>query len=572
MKTASRTLALGLALSCAAALVSACGGGGGGSSGASSQPPPPPPPPPPAGTLTLYVNVNPISKISWQAGGPFAATPLSLMIMGIVTGMTSSGTLYITVVADNPRNFFTVSNVTITGNTGQLNVMAAAPSSIPPGNYQGSITVTACLNDPSCKTGQLAGSPRVIPVSYDIGTGVDGDTVTPRVVAANTAGSVVLRGTGLAGATSVSFGSVAATSITVVNDTEIDASYPALPAGTYAVSINAGGISDTASLIAVSSPAFTQQLIPFPLGIGGQNPSELEYDAQRNALFVLFQSSTGLLTIQSTLLRYGFDGSSWGSPTEISMANLEAVHLSPDGTHLLGLVAGGPGIVTMIELDPVTLAQTNTTTASDNRAGDTPCGFALANDGNAIVSFKSGSGDEGIAFGTFSRTFTPMSDGGGCTPVASGNGTVLELGGSSNHEFLASSETVVDSGAQIGTAMFSGDFAGDKFLGDEVETQDGQILGWVVANDAIINAAGTRAYGYTANATTCTPTLSTFDLTATPTAVQYDPHSPQFPVLGTPITLPSGGCVNAVAYLLALTPDETTVFVARTDGVLVQPL
>lgn len=495
--------------------------------------------------------------------------------MGIVTGMSSSGTLYITVAADNPHGFFTVSNVTIIGNTGQMYVIPAAPSSVPPGNYQGSITVTACLNDPSCKTGELAGSPQVIPVSFDIGTGVDGDTVTPHVVPANTAGSVVLRGTGFIGATSVSFGSVAATSMTVVSDTEIDASYPALPAATYPVTINSGSISDTASLVAVSSPAFTQALIPYPASLAGQTPSEIEYDPQRAALFVLFQSgNVDNATMSATLLRYAFDGSSWGGPTQISMANLEQVHLSPDGSHVLGLVSPNVDNISMVELDPVTLAQTNVTTGSGNNPGDVACGFALANDGNAIVSFQVGSGFAGLVFGSFSRTFTPMSDGGGCGPVASGNGVVVELGGTqSNHEFLTSSETVVDSGAAAGAGT-SADFAGDRILSGSVQTQGGQILGWVVADGSVINSAGTRAYGYTVNAGsgTCTPTFSTFDLTATPTAVQYSSQSPVFPVLGTPITVPSGGCESAEPYRLTITPDGNTVFIARNDGVLVQPL
>lgn len=117
---------------------------------------------------------------------------------------------------------------------------------------------------------QLAGSPVTIPVSYSIGSGVDGDTVTPRVVAAGAAGTVILRGSGFTGATDVSFGSEAATSITVVSDSEIDASYPVLPAGTYPVTINSGSISDTASLVAASSPAFTATSITYPAGVGGQ--------------------------------------------------------------------------------------------------------------------------------------------------------------------------------------------------------------------------------------------------------------------------------------------------------------
>jgi hypothetical protein len=47
-----------------------------------------------------------------------------------VTNVTSSGTLYITIAVNNPGSFFTVINMTITGNSGQLKVIPAAPSSL----------------------------------------------------------------------------------------------------------------------------------------------------------------------------------------------------------------------------------------------------------------------------------------------------------------------------------------------------------------------------------------------------------------------------------------------------------
>jgi hypothetical protein len=553
MRPVSRNIVGGVLLGCAAALLGSCGGGG---SGTPAQPPSP-------GSLILST-----SKIVFKAAGPFARAPATQMVTGTVGGLTTSGTLYIKVVANNPNGFFTVSNVLIAGDSGQVSVIPEAATSLEAGSFKGSITVTACLNDPTCQTGQLSGSPQTIPVEYDIASGVDGDTVTPRVVAANTTGTVVLRGAGFTGATSVSFGSAAATSITVVSDSEIDASYPALAAGTYPVSVDSGSISDSASLVAVSPPAFTQTFIQYPLGVGGPVPMEIEYDAQRTALYVLMP---GTGASNPTLLRYAFDGSAWGSPTQISMANLQQVHLSSDGTHLLALASADVDHVSMVELDPVTLAQTGVNTVSSPNPGDTACGFALANDGNAIVDFQFGTGFVGLVFGTFSGEFTPISDGGGCNPVASGNGAVVALGGTSVHDFVTSSETVIDSGAETSVNATS-DLAGDELLnGSVVQNQAGQILGYLTTSYSVINSAGTRAYGYTGDPTSCAAALSTFDLTATPTPVQYDPQSPQFPVLGTPTALPSG-CFTDGQYVLAITPDDATVFIARPDGVIVQPI
>lgn len=551
----ARKLSYFLFIGCAAALLGSCGGGGGAS------------PPPPPGTLLLST-----TRISFKAAGPFAGPPPSQAITGTVTGMTTSGTLYIKVVADNPNKFFTVSGVSISGDSGQVQVIPAAATGLKVGDdLQGSVTVTACLNDPSCQTGQLAGSPQTIPVDYEVASGVDGDTVTPRVVAANTLGTVILRGGGFTGATSVRFGSVAAASITVVNDTEIDASYPALPAGTYPVSINSGNIAYTASLIAVSPPAFTQTLISYPSRVEGQNPAELEYDPQRTALFVVLPGTTySNNMLNFTLLRYAFDGNAWGSPAQATISGLQEIHLSPDGSYLLALISPSDIAESMADLDPVTLSQTSIINLYQV---DLSADFAVANDGNAIVVLTSGSGFfQSYAFGTFSHVFTPLSEDGltgrnSGYPIASGNGSIVLMGGA---EFLASSEMLANSTVQLSRGS-TADLAGDKFIsGNTVQDQNGQILGSLSTSFNVINAAGTRAYGYTADPTTCAPTLSTFDLTATPSGGP----NPQFPLLAgtTPVALP-GSCLSSNAkYLLAISPDGATVFIARPDGLVVQPL
>jgi hypothetical protein len=68
-------------------------------------------------------------------------------------------------------------------------------------------------------------------------------------------GSVTITGSGLLGATAVSFGSVAATAFTVVDDTEITASVPAHTAGAATVAVTTpGGTSSTAPPFAWTAP------------------------------------------------------------------------------------------------------------------------------------------------------------------------------------------------------------------------------------------------------------------------------------------------------------------------------
>jgi hypothetical protein len=158
--------------------------------------------------MTFVLSTN---TLSFKSAGPFAAAPATQTVMGTVTGVTS-GIVYFKILANNAvansaNGLFTVANLILSGDSGQADVIPAIPSSIGAGNFSGSIAVTACLNDPSCATGQLAGSPQTIAVNYDIASGVDGDTVTPRTVSANTPGTVILRGSGFTGAAAVSFGS-----------------------------------------------------------------------------------------------------------------------------------------------------------------------------------------------------------------------------------------------------------------------------------------------------------------------------------------------------------------------------
>lgn len=507
------------------------------------------------------------NTISFKAAAPFAQAPSSQTITGTVTGVTT-GTLYVTVQVNNPNSLFTVTSPTITGNSGQVSVVPAIPSGLSVGSFSGSITVNVCLNDATCQTGQLSGSPQTIPVSYVVASGVDGNTVTPRVVPANTAGTVILRGAGFTGATSVNFGSAAASSLTVVSDSEIHASYPALAAGSYPVTINSGNISFSASMLAVSPPAFTATAIPYPSGDALIYPDTagIEYDAERTTLFVLLPGGN---STNPTLLRYGFDGSAWGSPTQVSMAGLQRVHLSPDGTHLLALVMPDSTDTSMVELDPVSLAQTKVTTVANPsvpESGTVACGFAIANDGNAIVEFALG--DNGFAFGTSSRLFTLMSTDGTCDPVASGNGAVVALGGTN---YLAFSGTFTQQGAQTDSEA-TADFVGDKFVYfGSVEDGAGQFLGYTNGLvGQIINSPGTRVYGITLDPNLGVPTLATFDLTATPSG-----NPPLFPQLGTTMALPdtcSPGSCSGGFYALATTPDGSVLFIAGPDGVIVQPI
>ena len=96
---------------------------------------------------------------------------------------------------------------------------------------------------------------RTVPVTLNVNA-VGVNFVAPYVAIAGAGGNVIIRGNGFAGATAVSFGGTpAAGGFTVVSDTEISATHPALPAGNYAVNVTAGGALTTrANLVVIARP------------------------------------------------------------------------------------------------------------------------------------------------------------------------------------------------------------------------------------------------------------------------------------------------------------------------------
>ena len=556
------------------AMISACGGGGGGSSA--------PPPPPPAPSITYSA-----TDFSFNVAAPYSPTPPNQTITATVTGVTS-GTLYITVVENNPE-LATVENIAVTSTTsGQAMIVPATPGTLAPGTYQGSFVLTACLNDPTCKSGQLSGSPQTITLHYTLGSNVVADSVTPRVVPSNIPGTVILRGHGFAAGQTVMFGSTAipAASVSFVGESQLTVSYPALPSGGYPISVNSGSVSYSASLSVVDPTSYTPVLLSYG-GITPTSIASLEYDAERRALLVLVNTST-----QPALLRYAFDGTNWSSPTQVTIADLQQVHLSADGTKVLGIVSPATQQASFVELDSTTLGQTASTVLPTSVATNFPGGgppsawFSLANDGNAIVVLYSYSyngapvgGPENsfaLVFNTSVRTYALMgleiSRWNEIAPVSSGDGSLVEFGWeySAFHGAATPNENV-----GLGGLAASADLTADKIV---MPNQDpfapavfssgfpGSVLGRLPqALGTVINRAGTRVY--LVEAADNMPDVHIFDVTTSPGPnSQYSELTPPILLAGDP------GIGSPVAPLLTISMDGGTVFVAGANGVAVQPV
>ncbi len=209
------------------------------------------------------------------------------------------------------------------------------------------------------------------------------DVIAPYIGVANTAGEVIIRGSGFSVTTAINFGSTAATGFSVVSNTEIHAIYPALPAGSYPVQLqsNTSAIPFSANLTTVDPPGYASASLTY-----SSVPSEIRglvYDAQRQALLVGLGYSTAS---SNQILRYAFSNGSWQPPTSAAVPNLRGFALTTDGAQLLAAAD-----TSLTQLDAVTLS-TITTTAKPSQAGTfTPDweylnNIVMTNDGNALIT------------------------------------------------------------------------------------------------------------------------------------------------------------------------------------------
>jgi hypothetical protein len=441
--------------------LSACGGGGGGGSSGPS--------------LSLSTN-----SLTFDVANA-SSTPAPQTVTATINGNVS-GTLYILIVSTGPA-VASISNVTITGpTTGEATVYPESASTLGPGTYSSTITVTACTSGPTCSTGVI-GTPQTIKVTYTVGADlslsptavtyfaspnvvpaaksvtlssngasanwtssisyVSGTTgwlsvnpasgsalptnvsvnvtgmpvgtykanitftsgvssislpvslvvkaagvtfVSPYVGTTNVAGDVIIRGFGFTTISSqnVLFGATAATSVSVISDTEIRASYPALAAGNYlaVVKNTTAQLPTRAQLTVVDAPSFSYAAIARPSdATSGLLSSNLIYDAERRAIMLCDTNGGPIDRVE----RYRFNGTSWVADSVIDFTYYPhnyttTIALSPDGTELLKSEMGG---IDHVDLASWTMAGMGSVSSIASWWG-LGGRMAVANDGGAV--------------------------------------------------------------------------------------------------------------------------------------------------------------------------------------------
>jgi hypothetical protein len=405
----------------------------------------------------------------FMAASPTAPAPASQMITATISG-TLSGPLFLFADVQSGANVVSVSNVTRSADSGTVTVTPAVPNTLggAGGTFSSTVRVRACMNDSTCATGALQGSPQTVNVTYVIAPPVAGpappgppppppsadasrDVVAPRVAVTNVGGQFILRGVALGGTNSVvlrlngSSTSIQASGVTQVSATEVRASYPALASGSYSVILNSGAVAFTGTLAVVPAADFNSTLLAF-----GETPdriSTLLYDAERNRLLV----ATGSPTAPSNNKLFMFRGPTL-TRSVLSFANLRDLAFSADGLRLLAITD-----LEVLELDANLLTVTRRVPAPAISGGASLQRIAVANDGKAIIS----TGAQGVSpatpaflYDTVTRTFA-------ATPLAMLNSSGAEgpaglvASGDGSHIYITQStstaQPILDYSASTGT-------------------------------------------------------------------------------------------------------------------------
>jgi hypothetical protein len=211
----------------------------------------------------------------------------------------------------------------------QFELEFVAPEWLGLGNHSDSLKIYVCSGSTKCAGAltQINGSPFTVDINYEVVGEPAVYHVTPYVGKPGTPREVSIRGVGfsLLGTPSVKFGTADAVSMEVVNDREITAEYPALTAGEYTVSVYDNGvpIATEARLVLTDEPDFSYAFIT-----RDSIKTKIIYDAERKALLVLTPHT-------DTMERYVYSSGAWNYTVSNPVNDIQDFALTPDGRNLM---------------------------------------------------------------------------------------------------------------------------------------------------------------------------------------------------------------------------------------------
>lgn len=457
-------------------------------------------------------------------------------------------------------------SVSVEGRSARVTVTPPTPASLGAGNFTGAVAISAyyCA-DAGCSRVE-AGPSRTASVTYRVSPIVT--DVAPSAAIAGTTATVVIRGNGFNAfpPQAVNFGATAGTAITIVSDTEIRATYPALAAGTYPIALSATThpepMTSEAQLVVVEPQAFTAQALPWPA-----TPTRIhsiEYDTRRRALVAATDAGGG------QLVRFAFDGAAWQT-TSVTIPALRDAALTTDGQQLLTISDSSATVV-----DPASLALGTAITAPSLPTGSYLSSLAFLNTNQALITTATGAYTASPLYNFVTRTAALSQQ-----SSQFYNGAIQ---GAKNQALLALTQT--DPTAATVPALYLASAATNSITASGITLNQNAVPAALDRDASRIVLNGVSVYDATAAllgtlpATTAAVALSpdgktayTYDTTAD-ALLRFDVSTAvdaggAFTAVGTPVPLfaaPGGGLSMLVS------DDGATLFIAGVAQLVIQPV
>lgn len=433
------------------------------------------------------------------------------------------------------------------------------------GVYTGKITLTPKVGDPSTITATLHVNR------------TEARLTSPGTEVAGSAMEVTIRGDNFdeVTVTGVRFGDVPATAFRVVSPTEIRATHPALPAGSYPVTVESSEHlgRNISTLSVVDPPVMAAVSMAHPPATKW-HAKGVVYDAPRQALFVglLLNDGSG----QSRILRYRYNGTTWDAPTQVTVQRMTSLTLSMDGKRLLV----GMDATTISQLDPTTLAVLDTSTSLDH-PNEYLATLPLTNDGYVLgpLSLSGATGYSWVvkysirdaALIDYPPGVNLMSD--YSNAVASADGSTVLMGknrydGDSFQLYQASTGSLESIHLNEEVYGMATDRAATRFVigNSGIYDRSLSLLGRLPdgLSNAVMTRDGSRVYALD------------LDRKLWSFALGYVGDTFKVTQLGSPVTLvadpsPNDGLVH-YASEMTISPDGGTLFIAGSKRVVVMPV
>jgi len=510
---------------------------------------------------SMDTSVSP-RTVSFKAASPDAAAPAAQT----VTATFGSDIAQLSVI-HNGRAIADVRSA-LTGRTAQITIQPPSPTSVGAGVFDGTVAVTGQVCADATCSSLIAGNTQTVSVTYQVSPAVG--LVMPHVATAGRSEAVVVRGSGFRGFTvsGVRFGTTPAIASTVVSDTEIHATPPALAAGNHEVQVDFGGhqgaITSTATLAVVEPLTLAATTLSYP-ATGSLTIQDLLYDAERGALLVATNINGG------SIVRYAYADGAWNDPSSVAISQLRNIALSPSGQQLLAV-----SNTALMPMDPSSLVSGTVIAAPSLAANNFLKDIAVANDDKAVVATGTSNGESSatklytydIRTKALSQSSATLNN---ATAAAAPDGSriVLMQGTAKTTSDLAVS-TYTGSTSSFGSAIISlkqtsvapaVDRAATRIAlnGVKVYGSDFGLLGTLPATTLAVafRPDGKRAYTYDSAAAA----VLTFDTSTSKKGAA-------FPRIGSATALAGN---PGTGLKMTISPDGNTLFLAGSTQIVIQP-